>query len=129
MAITLNLTTGHTVTTIENDKNKDKNFGEIFNSYDANGDGLDSKELTSLFDDNVKITSKGLFNRDKVTDNTFAVWGLMLPCVGLNNDSDEEHISLEEIEKFTGYSFEELSQMDINSAVEALIKASGFMEK
>lgn len=129
MAITLNLTTGHKVTTIENDKNKDKNFGEIFSSYDKDNNGLDKKELTSLFDDNIKITSQGLFGREKVTDNAFAAWGLMLPCVGLNSDNDEEHISLEEIEQFTGYSFEELSQMDIDTAVEALVEASGFMEK
>ena len=129
MAITLNLTTGHKVTTLENDKNKDKNFGEIFSSYDKDNNGLDKKELTSLFDDNIKITSQGLFGREKVTDNAIAAWGLMLPCVELNNDNDEDHISLEEIEKFTGYSFEELSQMDIDTAVEALIKASGFMEE
>ena len=130
MAITLNLTTGHKVTTIDSNQNKDKTFADVFNSYDADkNNALSSEELANMLGDNVKITKEGIFGIKTEIPSEFAAFGLMLPCLNLNIDEDEDNITFEEIEKFTGYSNEELSNMDADSAVEALIASSGFLEK
>ena len=61
MAITLNLTTGHKVTTIDSNQNKDKTFADVFNSYDADkNNALSSEELANMLGDNVKITKEGI---------------------------------------------------------------------